>query len=194
MIKDSPEIKLNEETIGPFKSGQEIELAYWMAEELVNSGLAKFRDQDLLDITKLTKIHWKETIPTSRQIPRLQKNFYFILKRLLKEMSEENDVVSYHLFTLETKDEATAHCRDLAPLYGIDEEAATGTANGALSCYLWKYGKIGARQTRSLVFEQGYSMNRPSEIMAKLEVEGEIVTRVVVGGVASNIQRAEITI
>jgi len=90
MIKDSPEIKLNEETIGPFKSGQEIELAYWMVEELVNSGLAKFREQDLLDITKLTKIHWKETIPTSRQIPRLQKNFYFILKKFLKEVSEES--------------------------------------------------------------------------------------------------------
>jgi DNA replication initiation complex subunit (GINS family) len=90
MIKDSPEIKLNEETIGPFKSGQEIELAYWMAEELVNSGLAKFRDQDLLDINKLTKIHWKETIPTSRQIPSLQKNFYFILKKFLKEVIEES--------------------------------------------------------------------------------------------------------
>ncbi|KON27750.1 hypothetical protein AC481_03965 [miscellaneous Crenarchaeota group archaeon SMTZ-80] len=61
-----------------------------MAEELVNSGLAKFRDQDLLDINKLTKIHWKETIPTSRQIPSLQKNFYFILKKFLKEVSEES--------------------------------------------------------------------------------------------------------
>jgi len=61
-----------------------------MAEELINSGLAKFRDQDLLDINKLTKIHWKETIPTSRQIPSLQKNFYFILKKFLKEVSEES--------------------------------------------------------------------------------------------------------
>lgn len=61
-----------------------------MAEEIVNSGLAKFREQDLLDITKLTKIHWKETIPTSRQIPSLQKNFYFILKRFFKEVSEES--------------------------------------------------------------------------------------------------------
>ena len=27
-------------------------------------------------------------------------------------------------------------CRNFAPLYDIDEEAATGTSNGALACYL----------------------------------------------------------
>jgi len=31
---------------------------------------------------------------------------------------------------------------NFAPLYDIPEEAATGTSNGALSCYLYKYGCV----------------------------------------------------
>jgi len=50
------------------------------------------------------------------------------------------------MFTLETIHNATAHCRNLAPRYDIPEEAATGTASGALSCYLYKHGKITAEQ------------------------------------------------
>lgn len=29
-------------------------------------------------------------------------------------------------------------CRNFAPLYDINEEAATGTSNGALACYLYE--------------------------------------------------------
>ena len=38
-----------------------------------------------------------------------------------------------HLFALS---EENIICRNFAPLYDIDEEAATGTSNGALACYL----------------------------------------------------------
>ncbi|OGJ50957.1 phenazine biosynthesis protein PhzF [Candidatus Peregrinibacteria bacterium RIFOXYB2_FULL_33_20] len=112
----------------------------------------------------------------------------------VKEISKKFDVIGYHLFVLETKFGATAHCRNLAPLYDIDEEAATGTSSGALSCYLFKYGKIEKGQINDLIFEQGYSMNRPSEIRAKLETNGDNITRVSVGGIASNIQEIEVEI
>ncbi|MDR0424261.1 MAG: PhzF family phenazine biosynthesis protein, partial [Clostridiales Family XIII bacterium] len=36
------------------------------------------------------------------------------------------------------------HCRNFAPLYGIPEEAATGTSNGALTWYLYTHGRISA--------------------------------------------------
>ena len=77
-------------TIGPLKKGQDIELAYWIAEELVKSGTAKFHEEGILNMAKLSKIHWRETIPTSRQIPSLQKNFFFMLRRFLRRMNEES--------------------------------------------------------------------------------------------------------
>ena len=112
----------------------------------------------------------------------------------VKDISKKFDVIGYHLFALETKFGSTAHCRNLAPLYDIDEEAATGTSSGALSCYIYKYGKITEPQINDLIFEQGYSMNRPSEIRAKLDIHGTEITRVRVGGIASNIKRIEVEI
>ena len=34
------------------------------------------------------------------------------------------------------------HARNFAPLYDIDEEAATGTSNGALVYYLYRHGLV----------------------------------------------------
>lgn len=67
----------------------------------------------------------------------IKPNFNSIAK-----LSKEYNVVGYHIFTLESLDDEIIHCRNLAPLYGIDEESATGTSNGALSCYLFKNNKI----------------------------------------------------
>ena len=65
-----------------------------------------------------------------------------------------------------TEDGFTAHCRNFAPLYGIPEECATGTSNGALFHYLNGYGLVGPSPAR---FIQGESMGRPSVITARLE-------------------------
>lgn len=101
----------------------------------------------------------------------------------ITEISRKYDAVGYHLFSLETKYGSTAHCRNLAPLYGIPEESATGTSNGALSCYLYMHGQLA--ETRGLVFEQGYSMGKPSEILADLEIgEKKDIHRIIVGGKA----------
>lgn len=99
-------------------------------------------------------------------------------------------VIGYHLFTLETKSGSSAHCRNFAPLYGIPEESATGTSCGALACYLFNHGM----KQDAYVFEQGYSMNRPSEILASLEIQGNEIMKVKVGGTASNIRQMEISI
>ncbi|MCG8482270.1 MAG: PhzF family phenazine biosynthesis protein [Clostridia bacterium] len=100
----------------------------------------------------------------------------------IAHISKQYDVTGYHVFTMETLNPATAHCRNMAPLFGIDEESATGTANGALACYLFEYGLINEQQTDDLCFEQGYVMNNPSEIKAQLEVSHNIITKVSVGG------------
>lgn len=102
-------------------------------------------------------------------------------------VSRKYGVIGYHLFTLETKFNSTAQCRNFAPLYNIPEEAATGTSNGALACYLYKYGIISEDVAKRLVFEQGYSMQRPSEILADLTVSKKEVLKVKVGGIAKGI-------
>jgi len=88
----------------------------------------------------------------------------------LAKLSEEYDVVGVHAFALAHKDtEITAHCRNFAPLYEIDEEAATGTSNGALTYYLYHLGLIsdGAR----CCFLQGEAMDRPSKIYSCAQTE-----------------------
>lgn len=70
------------------KVGQEIDVPYWMAKELVQQGFARFREEDTIDYNSLSKIHWRETIPASRQLPSLQPNFYCMLRRHLSELRQ----------------------------------------------------------------------------------------------------------
>jgi len=110
----------------------------------------------------------------------------------IEEISRRYNAVGYHVFTLESLCCSTAHCRNFAPLYGIPEESATGTSNGALACYLFKYGKIDCGRAGSIVFEQGYTMKKPSEILVSLAVEGEEILEVRVGGKALNLSAIEV--
>jgi hypothetical protein len=70
------------------KVGQEIEVPYWTAKELVQLGFARFREEDTLDYNSLSRIHWRETIPASRQLPSLQPSFYCLLRRHLSELHQ----------------------------------------------------------------------------------------------------------
>ncbi len=119
-------------------------------------------------------------IVSLRELSSLEPDFAKIT-----DISKKQGSVGYHAFSLETKYGSTAHCRNFAPLYGIPEEAATGTSSGALACYLFKHGKITEEQARTLVFEQGYSMGRPSEILVRLEIADNGITGVHVGGKAT---------
>ncbi len=99
-------------------------------------------------------------------------------------LSKQYNVTGFHVFSLETKFNSTAHCRNFAPLYNINEESATGTSNGALACYLYDYGIINEAQSSNLVFEQGYSMQKPSEILVRLKTVKGQICEVTVGGEA----------
>ena len=112
----------------------------------------------------------------------------------IEEISKKYNVVGYHVFTLESLDNSTAQCRNFAPLFGIPEESATGTSNGALGCYLYKYNKISADQARNIVIKQGYSMKKPSEIFVSLKVEKAEILEVKVGGKALNLTTIEVEI
>jgi PhzF family phenazine biosynthesis protein len=77
-------------------------------------------------------------------------------------------------------DKVDACGRNFAPLVGINEESATGTSNGALASYLFKFH----HQKQNYVLRQGYSMNLPSEIKVTLVLKEEDIQSVWVGGMA----------
>jgi len=84
----------------------------------------------------------------------------------IKKVSKRYGVVGYHVFSLESLEGSTAFTRNFAPLYDIDEEAATGTSNGALAAYLKKYEIV---NNNRMVFEQGDFMDSPSRIEAEID-------------------------
>lgn len=94
----------------------------------------------------------------------------------LTEFNRGTKTVGIHAFAL--AENVDAVCRDFAPLYGIPEESATGTASCALACYLFRYGKRKPRY----VFEQGYELGEPSCITVELQYEQDRITGVYVGG------------
>ena len=102
------------------------------------------------------------------------------------ELTRKLDVVSIHAFALGEGD-VTAYCRDFAPLYDIDEEAATGTANGSLTYYLQR-NEIVPSKTKCL-FVQGEAMGRPSEIRSV--ADGPSIK---VGGTAAILVEGEISL
>jgi PhzF family phenazine biosynthesis protein len=110
---------------------------------------------------------------------------------LITEVSRKYHVIGYHVFTSETIGTSTAHCRNFAPLYGIKEESATGTANAALACYIAKYKGL---SQQPFVFEQGYGMNSPSEIVVNLTYDHDTITSVSVGGFGSRYETKRIKI
>lgn len=112
----------------------------------------------------------------------------------VENISSKYNTVGYHIFTLESLNESNAHCRNFAPLYGIPEESATGTSNGALACYLYKYGKLKHDHITNISIEQGYSMERPSEIKIALTTKEKEITEVRVGGTALNLSEIEVEI
>lgn len=88
----------------------------------------------------------------------------------LSRLSEKHQVVGVHAFTTDG-DDATCHTRNFAPLYDIDEEAATGTSSGALTYYGYLNGFIKPGDDCSFI--QGEKMGRPSSILSRLEIRGE---------------------
>ena len=56
-----------------------------------------------------------------------------------------HNAISVHLFELtpnNNQQTITTNCRNFAPLFGIPEESATGSACGALACYLTKITRL----------------------------------------------------
>lgn len=102
----------------------------------------------------------------------------------ITEISRESNAIGFHVFELSHARSTTAHCRNFAPLYGINEESATGSASGALGCYLVNY--VLPNETQ-LLFEQGRAMGCSSSIHVTINSQAKNITQVKVGGQAAMI-------
>lgn len=110
--------------------------------------------------------------------------------KALSALSEKYQVVGVHAFTLDRENsDVTAHCRNFAPLYDIDEEAATGTASGALTYYLYGHQLIPLEKESRFI--QGEAMGRPSEILTHVKKENNAVT-IQVGGSATIVAKGNL--
>lgn len=112
--------------------------------------------------------------------------------RKIERISEMNGIEGYHLFALD--ENVTAWTRNFAPLLGIPEESATGTASGALAAYLYCHGLLRENQKRDLIFRQGESMGRPSEIRVVMTASDKDIERIQVGGSVMDITRFDLEI
>ncbi|KID57132.1 phenazine biosynthesis protein PhzF [Pseudoalteromonas luteoviolacea] len=104
---------------------------------------------------------------------------------LMSAFCKQHNLVGAHVFELsDSKSNYTASCRNFAPLFGIPEESATGSASGALACYLTKHTNTDSDTTIDFLFEQGRAMKCASEISASIQFNGGQVSEVKVGGFA----------
>jgi hypothetical protein len=87
--RNCPEIKLAGLTVGPFDEGNEYEVHFWVAKELASAAMVHFREDDILDATKLFKAQWKEGVQIPGQISELPGEFYPKLRRFLRELKDQ---------------------------------------------------------------------------------------------------------
>ncbi len=92
--------------------------------------------------------------------------------------------------------DATVHCRMFAPGFGVPEDPATGSAAGALACYLVWHGIVPPHDgVATVVIEQGLEIGRPSRIDVEIAVgNGGEITEVRVAGQAVKLISGEVTL
>ena len=85
---------------------------------------------------------------------------------------------------------AICEARYFAPASGINEDAATGSANGPLGAHLVRQGRL--KNGERLTVHQGTTMLRPSVLLVEARVDAGEVTEVRVGGSAVVLGRGEL--
>ena len=85
-------------------------------------------------------------------------------EQTVSKLSRQMDAVGVHMFC-PGEGEIAARCSNFAPLWGIPEECATGTANAGLTAYLTDRGVLSPQGEHLIV--QGEHMGRSSQIRTR---------------------------
>lgn len=101
----------------------------------------------------------------------------------IEALSEALDVISVYAYApLGVNRFAT---RDFAPRVGIPEDPVTGSAAGALLALLASQGRLPVRRERACgLIAQGHVLGTPGEVEVEIEMQGQHVRAVHVGGQA----------
>ncbi len=75
---------------------------------------------------------------------------------------------------------STVHSRMFAPILGVWEDPATGSASGPLGAYLVRYGMVS--DPHHIISEQGLEIGRPSYLHVQVDKQGDQIGTVRVGG------------
>lgn len=104
----------------------------------------------------------------------------------IKRISQILGVDTVCAFALSGRDPSRVRLRDFCSGIGADEEPASGTTCGALTCYLFRHGHASVDELGEvrMNIEQGVEMGRPSQIETRLNLRYGKVQRVAVRGKA----------
>ena len=88
------------------------------------------------------------------------------------------------VFTLQTqRPQSSVHARNFAPLLGVPEDPATGSASGAMGAYLVHQRAVPiVGPTVRIISEQGAEIGRPSQVFVEVDLRGPDIAAVRVGG------------
>lgn len=105
----------------------------------------------------------------------------------IKKICFKFNIGSFHLFTFETLEpESVYHARNFAPIYAVNEDPVTGTANGAVCSFLLKNKII---QKSKMICEQGDIIGRPGRVFVEIKND-----KVKVGGRAKIVEEIAINL
>jgi PhzF family phenazine biosynthesis protein len=113
----------------------------------------------------------------------------------LKNLSAKHSVTAFCAFTTDTKYQTSAaHSRFFAPLWGVDEDPVTGSAQGPLACYLYQNGRVRGNGKIPVTLEQGYEIARGGRVWAELTVEGDNIVELTISGYAVTVMDGQLYI
>jgi len=88
ILKSTPRLDLGgDEAIGPFNEGEVVTLPAWQALHLVKAGLAKFRNDEPINLAELYDCLWKEERQAALQ--PLPKNFLLRLRFFIEASPDD---------------------------------------------------------------------------------------------------------
>jgi len=107
---------------------------------------------------------------------------------------EEQGLTGVYLYTRQCLHNTSAfHSRMFAPATGVLEDPATGSAAVGLAGVIQLFDALPDGMHRRII-EQGYSMDRPSQITLTLSVEGGVLEAVRIGGNAVRVTQGTLSI
>lgn len=113
----------------------------------------------------------------------------------LRVVEEQLGLAGVGVFTTETvSSDASVHLRFFAPSIGIAEDAAAGSAAGALGVYLAIWNLLPLERFSGFCIEQGLEIARPSRLYVSIEPKDGTPTLVKVGGYSVTVASGTLTV